>query len=119
MAAPQAAGRFKRVGEEHITRLRGMTLFGIIKQMQHLCGVASMMLHLFIIVLYMYTYIMTTREYYMDIPKMNVKLIFTCMKVLHKQSLHEECSFKCKRSKFVMGHINLRSILPNHDLLFY
>ena len=43
MAAPQAAGRFlKEVGEEDITRLRGMTLFGIIKQMQHLCGVASM-----------------------------------------------------------------------------
>ena len=32
----------KEVGEEDITRLRGMTLFGIIKQMQHLCGVASM-----------------------------------------------------------------------------
>ena len=42
MAAPQAAGRFKEVGEEDITRLRGMTLFGMIKQMQHLCGVASM-----------------------------------------------------------------------------
>ena len=42
MAAPQAAGRFKEAGEEHITRLRGMTLFGIIKQMQHLCGVSSM-----------------------------------------------------------------------------
>ena len=42
MAAPQAPGRFKEEGEEDITRLRGMTLFGIIKQMQHLCGVASM-----------------------------------------------------------------------------
>ena len=42
MAVPQAAGRFKEMGEEDITRLRGMTLFGIIKQMQHLCGVASM-----------------------------------------------------------------------------
>ena len=42
MSAPQAAGRFKEVEEEDITRLRGMTLFGIIKQMQHLCGVASM-----------------------------------------------------------------------------
>ena len=42
MAAPQAAGLFKEVGEEDIPRLRGMTLFGIIKQMQHLCGVASM-----------------------------------------------------------------------------
>ena len=42
MAAPQAAGRFKEVGEEDIKRLRGMTLFDIIKQMQHLCGVASM-----------------------------------------------------------------------------
>ena len=42
MAAPQAAGRFKEVGEEDITRLRVMTLFGMIKQMQHLCGVASM-----------------------------------------------------------------------------
>ena len=41
MAAPQATGRFKEVGEEDITR-RGMTLFGIIKQMQHLCGVANM-----------------------------------------------------------------------------
>ena len=38
----QTAGRFKEVGEEDITILRGMTLFGIIKQMQHLCGVASM-----------------------------------------------------------------------------
>ena len=38
----QAAGCFKEVEEEDITRLRGMTLFGIIKQMQHLCGVASM-----------------------------------------------------------------------------
>ena len=34
MAAPQAAGRFKEVGKEDITRLRGM-LFGTIKQMQH------------------------------------------------------------------------------------
>ena len=42
MAAPQATGRFKEVGEKDITRLRGMTLFGIIKQMYHLCGVASM-----------------------------------------------------------------------------
>ena len=41
MTAPQAAGRFKEVGEEDITRLCGM-LFGIIKQMQHLCGVANM-----------------------------------------------------------------------------
>ena len=35
MAAP-------KVGEEDITRLRGMTFFGIIKQMQHFSGVASM-----------------------------------------------------------------------------
>ena len=41
MAAPQAADRFKEVGEEDITRLRGM-LFGIITQMQHLHGVANM-----------------------------------------------------------------------------
>ena len=41
MAAPQADG-IKEVGEDDITRLCGMTLFGIIKQMQHLCGVASM-----------------------------------------------------------------------------
>ena len=41
MAAPQAAGHIKEVGEEDITRLRGM-LFGMIKQMQHLCGVANM-----------------------------------------------------------------------------
>ena len=41
MAAPQAAGRFKEVGEEDITRLRGI-LFGLIKQMQHLCWVANM-----------------------------------------------------------------------------
>ena len=40
MAAPQAAGRCKEVGEEDITRMRGMTSIGIIKQMQHLCGVA-------------------------------------------------------------------------------
>ena len=42
MAAPQATDRFKEVGEEDITRLRGMTLFGIITQMQHLHGVANM-----------------------------------------------------------------------------
>ena len=42
MASPQASGRFKEVGEEQdIARLCGM-LFGIIKQMQHLCGVANM-----------------------------------------------------------------------------
>ena len=41
MTAAQAAGRFKEVVEEDITRLCGI-LFGIIKQMQHLCGVASM-----------------------------------------------------------------------------
>ena len=29
------------MGKEDITRLHGMMLFGIIKQMQHLCGVAS------------------------------------------------------------------------------
>ena len=42
MAAPQAAGCFNEVGEEDITRLRGMTLFDKIKQMQHLCCVATM-----------------------------------------------------------------------------
>ena len=41
MASPQAAGHFKEVGEEDITRLRDI-LFSIIKQMQHLCGVANM-----------------------------------------------------------------------------
>ena len=30
----------EEVGEEDITRLRGITCFDIIKQMQHLCGVA-------------------------------------------------------------------------------
>ena len=41
MAALQTAGHFKEVEEDDITRLRGM-LFGITKQMQHLCGVAKM-----------------------------------------------------------------------------